>query len=100
VRIQELYDLIDSVAPFRLQESYDNAGLIVGSMDDEVRGVLLCLDVTHETVEEASRMGANLIVSHHPPIFDADHGARLCPAFGTASGNPDEYQSPVCTHQL
>jgi len=71
VRLQEIYDLIDSVAPFRLQESYDNAGLIVGSMDDEVRGVLLCLDVTHETVEEASRLGANLIVSHHPPIFRA-----------------------------
>jgi dinuclear metal center YbgI/SA1388 family protein len=71
VRIQEIYDLIDSVAPFRLQESYDNAGLIVGSMDEEARGVLLCLDVTHETVEEANQLGANLIVSHHPPIFKA-----------------------------
>ena len=71
MRIQELYDLIDTVAPFRLQEEYDNAGLIVGSMDDDVRGVLLCLDVTHETVEEADRLGANLILSHHPPIFRA-----------------------------
>jgi len=71
MRIRELYDLIDTVAPFRLQEEYDNAGLIVGSMDDEVRGVLLCLDVTHETVEEADRVGANLILSHHPPIFRA-----------------------------
>src|SRR5450756_957348 len=71
MRIRELYDLIDTVAPFRLQEEYDNAGLIVGSMDDEVRGVLLCLDVTHETVEEADRAGANLILSHHPPIFRA-----------------------------
>src|SRR5450830_2128411 len=71
MRIRELYDLIDTVAPFRLQEEYDNAGLIVGSMDDEVRGVLLCLDVTHETVEEADRVGANLILSHHPAIFKA-----------------------------
>jgi len=71
MRIRELYDLIDTVAPFRLQEEYDNAGLIVGSMDDEVWGVLLCLDVTHETVEEADRVGANLILSHHPPIFKA-----------------------------
>src|SRR5450756_2409979 len=71
MRIRELYDLIDTVAPFRLQEEYDNAGLIVGSMDDEVRGVLLCLDVTHETVEEADRVGASLILSHHPPIFGA-----------------------------
>ena len=71
MRIQELYDLVDTVAPFRLQKEYDNAGLIVGSMDDEVRGVLLCLDVTHETVEEADRVGASAILSHHPPIFRA-----------------------------
>jgi len=71
MRIRELYDLIDTAAPFRLQKEYDNAGLIVGSMDDEVRGVLLCLDVTHETVDEASRVGANVILSHHPPIFRA-----------------------------
>lgn len=71
MRIRELYDLIDTAAPFRLQEEYDNAGLIVGSMEDDVRGVLLCLDVTHETVEEADRVGANLILSHHPPIFRA-----------------------------
>ncbi len=71
MRIRELYDLINTVAPFRLQEEYDNAGLIVGSMDDDVHGVLLCLDVTHETVEEAGRVGANLILSHHPPIFRA-----------------------------
>jgi dinuclear metal center YbgI/SA1388 family protein len=71
MRIRELYDLIDTVAPFRLQKEYDNAGLIVGSMDEDVRGVLLCLDVTHETVEEADRVGANLILSHHPPIFRA-----------------------------
>jgi putative NIF3 family GTP cyclohydrolase 1 type 2 len=68
MRIRELYDLIDTAAPFRLQEEYDNAGLILGSMEDDVRGVLLCLDVTHETVEEADRVGANLILSHHPPF--------------------------------
>jgi dinuclear metal center YbgI/SA1388 family protein len=71
MRIRELYDLIDTSAPFRLQKDYDNAGLIVGSMDEEVHGVLLCLDVTNETVEEAVRVGANLILSHHPPIFRA-----------------------------
>jgi dinuclear metal center YbgI/SA1388 family protein len=71
VLIRELYDLVDKVAPFRLQEEYDNAGLITGSMDDAVHGVLLCLDVTHETVQEAGRVGADLILSHHPPIFRA-----------------------------
>jgi dinuclear metal center YbgI/SA1388 family protein len=71
VLIRDMYDLVDKVAPFRLQEEYDNAGLITGSMDDAVHGVLLCLDVTHETVSEARRLGADLILSHHPPIFHA-----------------------------
>ncbi len=69
MRVHELYDLVDRIAPFRLQEEYDNAGLIAGSMDDPVRGVLLCLDVTRETVQEAGRIGASLVLSHHPPIF-------------------------------
>lgn len=71
MQVRDLYDIIDAGAPFRLQAAYDNAGLILGSPDDEVHGVLLCLDVVHETVEEAARLGANLVLSHHPPIFRA-----------------------------
>jgi dinuclear metal center YbgI/SA1388 family protein len=71
VLIHDVYSLVDKVAPFRLQESYDNAGLIIGGMNDPVHGVLLCLDITHETVDEAHRVGADLILSHHPPIFHA-----------------------------
>ena len=69
--IHDIYGLVDKVAPFRLQESYDNAGVIIGGMNEPVHGVLLCLDVTHQTVDEAHRVGADLILSHHPPIFHA-----------------------------
>jgi len=71
VLIHDVYDLVDKVAPFRLQEEYDNAGLLTGAMGDAVHAVLLCLDVTHETLAEAHRVGADLILSHHPPIFHA-----------------------------
>lgn len=67
--VHDIYELVDRVAPFRLQEEYDNAGLIVGAMDDPVHGILLCLDVTRETVSEADDRGADLILSHHPAIF-------------------------------
>ncbi len=52
-----------------LQESYDNAGLQVGLTEAEVSGVLLCLDITEEVLEEAKTKGCNMVVSHHPLIF-------------------------------
>ena len=52
-----------------LQEGWDNAGLQVGLTEAEVSGALLCLDVTEQVVDEAIRLGCNLIVSHHPLIF-------------------------------
>ena len=56
-------------APLPLQESYDNAGLQVGLHEAEVEGVLLCLDVTEEVIDEAVTSKCNLIISHHPLLF-------------------------------
>ena len=69
MKVREVAQVIEEFAPLSLQESYDNCGLNVGSPDDEVHGVLLCVDVTEEVVDEAQRLGANLIVSHHPLLF-------------------------------
>ena len=52
-----------------LQENYDNSGLVVGRLDDEVHGVLLAVDVTEEVLDEAEREGCDLIITHHPIIF-------------------------------
>lgn len=57
------------MAPFHTQEKWDNSGLLVGRGDAPVTGVLLTLDITPAAVEEAVRQGAELIVSHHPVIF-------------------------------
>lgn len=71
MKIREITDIIEQFAPLGLQESYDNAGLIVGRWEDEVRGVLLAVDVTDEVMDEAEREGCDLIVTHHPLIFHA-----------------------------
>lgn len=68
--IIEVYDYLDSIAPFELQESYDNAGLIVGDATAEVTGVMLCLDSTEAIIEEAIQKGCNLVIAHHPIVFN------------------------------
>ena len=55
--IREVTDVIERFAPLAWQESYDNAGLIVGRPDDEVHRALLAVDVTDEVMAEAEREG-------------------------------------------
>lgn len=69
MKISKVVDTLERFAPLPLQEDYDNAGLQVGLTEAEVSGVLLCLDVTENVVDEALAKGCNLIVSHHPLIF-------------------------------
>ena len=67
--VQELADYLHTIAPNHFQESYDNSGLLVGDKNDEIRGVLVSLDVTEDILDEAISLNANVIVSHHPIIF-------------------------------
>jgi dinuclear metal center YbgI/SA1388 family protein len=69
MKISDIISLLESIAPPHLQESYDNAGLIVGHPDTDLKGVLFCLDSTEAIVDEAIRKGCNLIVAHHPIVF-------------------------------
>jgi dinuclear metal center YbgI/SA1388 family protein len=69
MKLQEIAEVIEAIAPIPTQESYDNSGLIVGSKNDNITGALITLDITEEVIDEAISLGYNLIISHHPPIF-------------------------------
>lgn len=69
MQISDILDILEAVAPPQLQESYDNAGLIVGDPAAAVTGVVFCLDSTEAVVGEAVRKGCNLVVAHHPVVF-------------------------------
>lgn len=69
MRIKELIQLIEQLAPLPLQEDYDNSGLQVGDQSREATGVLLSIDVTENVIDEAIALGCNLIISHHPLAF-------------------------------
>lgn len=69
MKVKDIAQLIETVAPLQLQEGYDNAGLQIGDPEQEVTGILTTLDVTEDTISEALSLGVNLIVSHHPLLF-------------------------------
>lgn len=68
-QVKDIYQYIDSIAPFATQLDFDNAGLLVGRADAAVAAVLVTLDITADVIREAVDMGAQLIVAHHPVIF-------------------------------
>ena len=69
MKLSTVIDHLHSIAPNAYQESYDNSGLLVGSYEAEVKGILVSLDVTEEILDEARANDCNVIVSHHPIIF-------------------------------
>lgn len=68
-KIKDIIQTLAQWAPPYLQESYDNAGLIVGNDQEECTGVLVTLDSIPETIDEAIAQGCNLVVAHHPIVF-------------------------------
>ena len=69
MKISEVIKCLEGFAPLSLQEDYDNAGLLIGSADDECSGIITTLDVTEYVINEAIQKKCNLIVAHHPIIF-------------------------------
>lgn len=68
-QIRDLMAYLEAMAPLAYQESYDNAGLIVGDPSTEITGVLVTLDATEAVVDEAIAKGCNVVVAHHPIVF-------------------------------
>ena len=69
VSCQVVMDALERIAPKRLAEDWDNPGLLVGALNQDIRKILVCLDVSDQVVEQAIRSGADMIVAHHPLIF-------------------------------
>ncbi len=69
MKIIDITNTLEKIAPLSLQENYDNAGLITGNHAWECTGILCSLDVTEDVIQEAVKRGSNLVVVHHPIIF-------------------------------
>src|SRR6478752_680636 len=69
VTLRALVSALDDLAPLRLAESWDNVGLLAGDPAQEVKRVLFTIDLTRDVVAEMVAVGADAVVSYHPPIF-------------------------------
>ena len=69
MKVKEITSVIEAFAPLSIQEDWDNSGLLIGSPEQDVHGVLLGFDCTADLVDEAVERGADMIVTHHPLIF-------------------------------
>jgi len=69
MKIREITNYIEEIAPLSYQEKYDNCGLLVGRKDDHIDAILVTLDCTEAVIDEAIETGCNLIIAHHPIIF-------------------------------
>lgn len=69
VAVQDVFAYLNQLAPVQYKMEFDNVGLLAGDPQAPVQCVLTALDITDEVITEAIEAGAQLIVSHHPLIF-------------------------------
>lgn len=67
MKLLEIYNFLDSMSPFYLQEKWDNSGLNVGSLQSDIVKIYLSLDIDSELLDQVEPN--SLIVTHHPLIF-------------------------------
>lgn len=70
-KVADIYNYLNELAPVWLKMDFDNVGLLVGSRENSVTKCVVSLDITDDVIAEAASNGAELIVSHHPVIFNA-----------------------------
>lgn len=69
IKIKDIYNYLDSISPFDTQESWDNSGLLIGNMDNEVENIFTSLEATKEVALRCTKN--SLLITHHPLIFKA-----------------------------
>ena len=80
MKIAEIYQILDEIAPFEAQESWDNSGLLLGNMDDEFDKIYASIDLDSNLIQKIEKN--SLVITHHPLIFK-----------GLKSLNPSVYPS-------
>ncbi len=76
MKLLEIMNYLERLAPLAWQESWDKSGLAIGDPEQEIHHILLALDMDGLTLEEAGKVNADLILTHHPLFFQPLAGVR------------------------
>ena len=68
--VKDIYDYLNIIAPFDTAEEWDNCGLNIGSFNKDIKKIYIALDVTGAALDDAISFGADLVITHHPMIFN------------------------------
>lgn len=71
IKVSDILEFLNEIAPFETAEDYDNVGLIVGDSFKKIERIMICLDVSFDVINEAIHKKCDLIISHHPIIFSS-----------------------------
>ena len=83
IKVKDVLGALSVLAPIEIKEEWDNVGLMVGDGEAEVSGIITALDCTMMVIDEAIEKGANLIVTHHPLIFEKLSNITACDINGS-----------------
>ena len=90
ITVKDIYSYIDEFAPYETQESWDNSGLNVGSFQRQVKTVGFALDATKNIIKKAKSSNCDLLITHHPVIFNhLSHIYNENPAYYAIQNNID-----------
>lgn len=82
MKIKEVLDYLGTIVPLEKAEPWDHSGLQLGQVNDELNGIMLCLNVDASTINQALNNHCNLMISHHPFLFNQFNTIDLDTRFG------------------
>ena len=97
MKIEQIGFEVNKIADLKLAQDWDNVGLLVGDADKEINTILVTIDVTKAVVEEAKKVGADLILSYHPIIWD---GLKQVVAGGDSEVVYELVRAGICVYSI
>lgn len=69
MKIRQLVEILETLAPSKLAQTWDNTGISFGDLDKEISKVMVALEPSEVVIDQAIELGVDMLITHHPLIF-------------------------------